>query len=56
MRTQLANLWKPKEGITIEDKGDGLILFRFYHPRDLRLVVEGGPWSFDQNLLVLHEL
>ncbi|CAN0899076.1 hypothetical protein LINGRAHAP2_LOCUS20050 [Linum grandiflorum] len=25
MRSQLANLWKSKEGVTIEDKGDDLI-------------------------------
>ncbi|CAN0870587.1 hypothetical protein LINGRAHAP2_LOCUS9579 [Linum grandiflorum] len=29
MRTQMANLWKPREGISIIDKGEGLILFRF---------------------------
>ncbi|CAN0866840.1 hypothetical protein LINGRAHAP2_LOCUS9390 [Linum grandiflorum] len=40
MRSQLANLWKPKEGVTIEDKGDGLILFLFYHERHLRLVMD----------------
>ncbi|CAN1729935.1 hypothetical protein LINPERHAP1_LOCUS785, partial [Linum perenne] len=56
MRTLLANIWKPGRGITIEDRGDGLILFRFYHPLDLRQVVDGGPWSFDNNLLTLHEL
>ncbi|CAN0860624.1 hypothetical protein LINGRAHAP2_LOCUS7988 [Linum grandiflorum] len=56
MRTLLKNLWKPREGITIEDMGDELLLFRFYHSHDLCLRVDGGPWSFDQNLLVLHVL
>ncbi|CAN0858802.1 hypothetical protein LINGRAHAP2_LOCUS7469 [Linum grandiflorum] len=56
MRKQLANLRKPKEGITIEDRGDGLILFRFFHERDLRLVMGGRPWLLDQNLLALNEL
>ncbi|CAN0881811.1 hypothetical protein LINGRAHAP2_LOCUS14449 [Linum grandiflorum] len=52
MRTQMANLWKPHEGISIFDKGEGLILFRFYHPLDRDLVLEGGPWTFDQHLLL----
>ncbi|CAN0863252.1 hypothetical protein LINGRAHAP2_LOCUS8662 [Linum grandiflorum] len=56
MRTQMANLWRPREGVTITDKGEGLILFRFYHPLDKDLVLEGGPWTFDQNLLALRGL
>ncbi|CAN1743345.1 hypothetical protein LINPERHAP1_LOCUS1761 [Linum perenne] len=58
MKTQLANLWKPVRGVTIEDKGEGLYLFRFFHEIDLRLVVErgggGGGWMFDGYLLTMH--
>ncbi|CAN0898674.1 hypothetical protein LINGRAHAP2_LOCUS19847 [Linum grandiflorum] len=56
MRTQMANLWRPREGVTITDKGEGLIFFRFYHLLDKDLVLEGGPWTFDQNLLALRSL
>ncbi|CAN0880810.1 hypothetical protein LINGRAHAP2_LOCUS13859 [Linum grandiflorum] len=28
MRTQMANLWWPREGITITNKGERLIMFR----------------------------
>ncbi|CAN1789251.1 Uncharacterized protein At4g02000 [Linum perenne] len=56
MRTLMANIWKPGRGISIEDRGEGLVLFRFYHHIDLRMVMDGGPWSFDNNLLLLHEL
>ncbi|CAN0880223.1 hypothetical protein LINGRAHAP2_LOCUS13542 [Linum grandiflorum] len=56
MHTQMANLWRPREGVTITDKGEGLILFCFYHPLDKDLVLEGGPWTFDQNLLALCSL
>ncbi|CAN0858399.1 hypothetical protein LINGRAHAP2_LOCUS7230 [Linum grandiflorum] len=42
MQTQMANLWKPHEGISISDKGECLILFRFSHPLDRDLVLEGG--------------
>ncbi|CAN0886623.1 hypothetical protein LINGRAHAP2_LOCUS15413 [Linum grandiflorum] len=56
MRTHMENLWRPREGVTIADKGEGLILFRFYHPLDKDFVLEGGPWTFDRNLLALRSL
>ncbi|CAN0843308.1 hypothetical protein LINGRAHAP2_LOCUS3810 [Linum grandiflorum] len=56
MRTQMANLWRPRAGVTITDKGGGLILFRFYHQLDMDLVLEGGPWTFDQNLLAIRSI
>lgn len=36
-----------------EDVG---ILFIFYHIMDLNKVLEGGPWSFEQNMPVYHKL
>lgn len=30
----------------------GTTPFVFYHILDLRKVIEGGPWSFEQNMLV----
>ncbi|CAN0876275.1 hypothetical protein LINGRAHAP2_LOCUS11213 [Linum grandiflorum] len=56
MRTQMANLWRPRAGVTITDKGEGLIMFRFYHQLDMDLVLEGGPWTFDENLLAIRSL
>ncbi|CAN0903310.1 hypothetical protein LINGRAHAP2_LOCUS22488, partial [Linum grandiflorum] len=46
----------PNNPFVSTDKGEGLILFRFYHPLDKNLVLEGGPWTFDQNLLALRGL
>ncbi|CAN1835971.1 hypothetical protein LINPERHAP1_LOCUS34601 [Linum perenne] len=56
MRLTMVNLWKPSRGITIEDRGEGLILFRFYHPIDLQSVMELSPWTSDQSLLILHAM
>ncbi|CAN1776997.1 Uncharacterized protein At4g02000 [Linum perenne] len=56
MQHRLATIWRPGKGVTIEELGDRLILFRFYHERDLRWVIERGPWSFDNALLVMREL
>ncbi|CAN1732351.1 hypothetical protein LINPERHAP1_LOCUS1592, partial [Linum perenne] len=40
MKTQLAKLWKPGRGVTIEDKGEGLYLFRFFHEIHLRVRID----------------
>ncbi|CAN1848930.1 hypothetical protein LINPERHAP1_LOCUS39115 [Linum perenne] len=52
----MVGLWRPGRGVSIEEIGGKLLLIRFEHEVDLRRVIEGGPWSFDQNLLVLREL
>lgn len=41
-------------GISIKDIKPGLFLFQFYHAEDLQWVRNGGPWSFDNALLVLN--
>lgn len=40
-------------GVTITETEKGLYHFQFYHRLDLERVTEGGPWSFDNHLLVL---
>lgn len=40
----------------IHDLGGQRYSFIFYHILDIQKVIEGGPWSFKQNLLVFHKL
>lgn len=56
MQNVLASLWRPKEGMEVHDIGGHRYSFVFYHPLDLRKVLDGGPWTFEQNLLIYHEL
>lgn len=56
MQNVLASLWRPKEGMEVHDIGRYRYSFIFYHKMDLRKVLEGGPWSFEQNILVYHQL
>ncbi|CAN1239636.1 hypothetical protein LINGRAPRIM_LOCUS2432 [Linum grandiflorum] len=56
MQDRPAMLWRPGHGMAVEDLGDKLYLFRFHHQHDLRWVIDNGPWTFDNALLVLHEL
>ena len=41
--------------LTIIDVGDGLFQFKFALENQLRWVMDNGPWSFDDQLLVLRK-
>lgn len=56
MRNTMSSVWRPKEGMEIHDLGDRRYSFVFYHIMDLRKVLDGGPWSFEQALLVVNRL
>lgn len=40
----------------IHDIGDMRYSFVFYHPINVQKVVEGGPWSFEQGMLVYKQI
>lgn len=56
MQNVLASLWRPKEGMKVHDIGGHRYSFVFYHRLDLQKDLEGGPWTFEQSLLVYHQL
>lgn len=56
MQNVLASIWRPREGIEIHDLGSQRYSFVFFHVLDLQKVLDGGPWTFEQNLLLHHKL
>lgn len=56
MQNVLASLWRPKEGMEVHDLGNSRYSFVFFHMLDLQKVMEGGPWTFEQSMLVFHHL
>ncbi|CAN1760293.1 hypothetical protein LINPERHAP1_LOCUS7477 [Linum perenne] len=40
-KNRMASIWQPARGVQIQDLGEKLILFSFFHQKDLRWVVEG---------------
>lgn len=52
----LASLWRPKEGMEVHDIGGQRYSFVFYHILDLQKVLDGGPWTFEQSLLVYYHI
>ncbi|MCH95184.1 hypothetical protein A2U01_0016158, partial [Trifolium medium] len=53
MRVRMANLWQPVKGVAIKEAKPGIFLFNFAHPLDMEAVLIGGPWTFDNNTLVV---
>lgn len=56
MKTKLADIWRPGNGINIKDIKPDVFLFQFYHKNDLVWVLNGGPWSFDGAMLVVNTI
>jgi hypothetical protein len=56
MKVRMTDLWKPVRGVTIKETKVGQFLFHFAHPLDMEAVLNGGPWSFDNNMLILEQV
>ncbi|XP_019166909.1 PREDICTED: uncharacterized protein LOC109162680 [Ipomoea nil] len=52
----LASVWCPVMGMYVVSLANDLFLFQFPHPRDLQRVVDDGPWSFENNHLILEQV
>ncbi|KAI4350923.1 hypothetical protein L6164_005326 [Bauhinia variegata] len=53
MKERMANIWRPGRAVTIREINPGVFLFQFYHKLDITRVFNGGPWSFDNHMLIL---
>ncbi|XP_019189141.1 PREDICTED: uncharacterized protein LOC109183492 [Ipomoea nil] len=52
MRQVLASVWQPVMGVTVTEIQKGLFLFVFFHKTDVDYVLDGGPWAFENSILV----
>lgn len=53
MKDRLSGIWRPGRGVLIKEVELGLFRFQFFHKVDLLRILNGGPWSFDNYMLVL---
>ncbi|CAN0872097.1 hypothetical protein LINGRAHAP2_LOCUS10028 [Linum grandiflorum] len=47
---------KTGASVNIENLGDRLFLFRFFHEIDNKWILDNGQWTFNKHLLVMHQL
>jgi hypothetical protein len=52
----LSKLWRTRRGVIFKEVQDNLWLFEFEEDGDERRLLEGRPWSFDRQILVMNEL
>nr|DAD30367.1 TPA_asm: hypothetical protein HUJ06_009218 [Nelumbo nucifera] len=56
MKHRMVSIWRPGKGVCIKDISGQRFLFHFFHSVDLKRVLEGGPWTYDNHVLLLHHL
>ena len=56
MKNTMAALWRLGRGVCIKDLSPTLFLFEFFYEIDIKRVLDSGPRTFDQHILLIHRL
>ena len=54
MWDHLSHLWRSGKGVCIYELANQRYIFKIFHVVDLKRVLAGGPWTYDNHLLILH--
>ncbi|KAK2965658.1 hypothetical protein RJ640_002901 [Escallonia rubra] len=54
-RNTMIGAWRLTKKLDIKKAGEQLIMVQFFHRLDKQRVMDGSPWSFDKQLLILKE-
>ena len=44
------------KGVAIQEVSQGLYTFQLYHAKDINRVLSGGPWTFNNQMLIVKQL
>ncbi|CAK8542125.1 unnamed protein product [Lathyrus sativus] len=56
MKVIISDMWRPVKEVIIKQAMKGLFLFHFSHNLDMEAALKGGPWTFDNHLLILEKV
>lgn len=56
LRNTMTTIWPAKEPFKVRELGTNLFQFVFSNQEDMRRVINGKTWTFDQYYLILKEL
>lgn len=57
MQETLSAIWRPVKGVFMEETiYPNLFIFKFFHELDMKRVLDDGPWTFNQQVLLLKKL
>jgi hypothetical protein len=54
-KSMMSTIWRTAGGVKFKDLKDNIWLYEFSDLVDKRRVMDGRPWSFDRQILVLNE-
>jgi 14-3-3 protein epsilon len=52
----LALLWQPGQGVNVRPMEDNKFMFQFFHPWDMERIFQGGPWLYENHMLILRKV
>lgn len=57
MKDTLASIWRPVKGVYMEETNyPNLFIIKFFHKLDMQRVLDDGPWTFNQQVLLIKKL
>ncbi|EEF33727.1 conserved hypothetical protein [Ricinus communis] len=56
MKQMMASIWQSGKGVYIRELSPNLFLFQLFYEMDIRRVLEGSPWLFNNHLLLIKRL
>lgn len=56
MKSKMADIWRPTMGINIKMLKPSLFLFQLFHKYDMQWMMNNGPWSFDNAMLITNTI
>lgn len=57
MQDTLSSIWRPVKGVFMEPTSfPNTFLFKFFHDLDVKRVLDDGPWTFNQQVLLIKKL
>lgn len=57
MKDTLASIWRPVKGVYMEETSyPNLFIIKFFHKLDMQRVLDDGPWTFNQQVLLIKKL
>nr|GMC76582.1 uncharacterized protein LOC109174453 [Ipomoea batatas] len=49
----MATIWRPTRGMNVRELQPHRYLFRFFLEKDVQRIIDDGPWSYEQSVLIL---
>lgn len=55
-RDTIAGVWRPARGMNVREPQPHRYLFRFFLDKDVQRIMDDGPWSYEQSVLILKRI